>query len=217
MAQGVASPALDLFSAAADPVTYDYYDYNPDGVEVREGEKVGAKGERLLAERILDMGYPYLRARSSCSIPFPKNLSYICNFRNLYADGFTPTCRTYWEAKAGKGLETDSIDQKIVSHISLFAFFGIGDMPIPPSTLYDWQPFHRVMVLIGKKQNSQYARLMQELIRRCYSGEQPLTPEQFERAHRYHVVNITDLTPAWMERYSKYVQSYDMAHPSVFS
>lgn len=210
----VTPPALDFLSVDAAPVTYDY---TSDGVEVRAGEKVGATGERLVAELVRDVGYSYLTDRFRCSIPFPEDLKPICNFRTLIADGFTQEWRTYWEVKSGTGLETDSLDRKFVCDLQLFVVLGIGDMPIPSSTVLDWHPVHRVMVFVWKKQHSQYVPLMQEWIRRCHSGEQPLTPEQFERAHRYHVVNSTDLTPAWMERYSTYVHSYDMAHPSVFS
>lgn len=165
------------------------------------GEETGAVGAALAVERMRAAGWPVRTDSASCTIPLSDSLHQIApTFTKHVADAFIPDLPLYVETKSGSGLETDSIDAKIQVHVLNFVLFGKGDLPRPASTLAPWVAPHFLLVLVGTKQHSGYVRLAQYFVASVRNGTQPATPDQVERAGRYHFVNIADMTPAYLDR-----------------
>lgn len=180
------------------------------------GSETGASGERLVEARVQAAGFSYWTSANghaaACRVPYSTAVQSIAHgLQHRVSDGFIPELRLHVEVKSGEGKETDSIDTKFEAEVYRFVLHGMGDVPRPESDFGEYRPIHRLMVFVGKKQYSGSARLAQAFVDSVRSGAQPMTDAQRERAHRYHFVNVTDLTPAYLDRLVREIRRYGHA------
>lgn len=173
-------------------------------------EETGASGESLVEDLARAANVPYLTDTAICTVPLSAEIRDIAaGFTSCISDGYIPPYRLHVEVKSGRGKETDSIDQKFYTTGTAFVMHGWGDESRPTSVLDVWQPLHRLMVFVGKKEYSGWQRLLREITRQVRTGEQPATATQRERAHRLHFVNASDMTPRWFDELRAEIDRYN--------
>lgn len=184
------------------------------------GEETGTSGEALTVERLTAAGWHVFTSKMhecgeynppACTTEHSEALTSLAasGFVKTVWDAFVSKRRLYVEVKSGSGLPTDSIDAKIYAKVHSHITFGMGDIPQPASMLDRQDPPHFLLVLVGTKQHSAWVRLTKHLVETLANGTQPATEDQRERAQRWHIMNIEEMTPAALDRLSNTIQRYN--------
>lgn len=213
----IAATGTSIFPTGTPQIDIDYLTSRE---ALTAGEETGASGEALNAERWTAAGWHVFTSKllncgeynpSACTTEFSEALVSLAEsgFMKAIWDAFVPKLRLYVEVKSGSGLLTDSIDAKIYAKVHSHITFGMGDIPQPDSALDRQDPPHFLLVLVGTKQHSAWVRLTKHLVETIVNGTQPATEDQRERAKRWHIMNIEEMTPAALDRLSSTIQRYN--------
>lgn len=195
-------------------------DYLTSREALNAGEETGTSGEALTVKRMTAAGWHVFTSKRheygeyypfACTVEHSEALTSLAasGFVKTVWDAFVPKWRLYVEIKSGSGLLTDSIDAKFYAKLESHIRFGMGDIPLSASTLDRQDPPHFLLVLVGTKQHSAWARLTKEMVETIVNGTQPATEDQRERAKRWHIMNIEEMTPAALDRLSNTIQRYN--------
>lgn len=195
-------------------------DYRISREALTAGEETGASGEALNAERWTAAGWHIFTSKlldcgeynpSACTTEHSEAVVSLAatGFVKTVWDAFVSKLRLYVEVKSGSGLCTDSIDAKIYAKVHSHITFGKGDIPQPASALERQDPPHFLLVLVGTKQHSAWVRLTKHLVETIANGTQPATEDQRERAQRWHIRNIEEMTPAALDRLAAAIRQYN--------